>query len=89
MYVCICNAISERHVQKALETPPEKTTPGQIYKASAKIAGCGDNCKYQCGKCSCDFTRIAAEHNADKAMQKIKDKMDTAHPKHETESLFV
>lgn len=71
MFICNCNAIRERHVTEALANPPEKTTPAQIYKAAATVAG-STSTKPQCGQCMCEFRDIAASHNADKAMSKIK-----------------
>jgi bacterioferritin-associated ferredoxin len=71
MFICNCNAIRERHVSEALANPPEKTTPAQIYRAAAIIAQ-SSSTKPQCGQCMCDFKNIAACHNADKAMHKIK-----------------
>ncbi len=71
MFICNCNAIRERHVTEALANPPEKTTPAQIYRAAA-IAAQSCSTKPQCGQCMCDFKDIAARHNADKAIDKIK-----------------
>lgn len=48
MYVCICNAISERHVRTAIASGA--TTAGKVYRA------CGS--QPQCGRCKqsiCDM----------------------------------
>lgn len=71
MLLCHCNAIREKHVEQALASPPKKVTPAQIYTASATVAG-ALNCAPQCGKCMCEFKDIAAKHNADKALDKLK-----------------
>ena len=71
MIECVCNNIRTKHVNDALVTPPEKTTPGQIYKAAAILAG-AEQPKMKCANCSCRFDEIAAHHNADKAVAKIK-----------------
>ncbi len=71
MFICNCNAIRERDVKQALDNPPEKTTPAQIYRHAAIIAN-SPSCTPQCGKCLCDFKDIAACHNADKGLDNIK-----------------
>lgn len=75
MIECICNNIRTRDVEKALSAPPEKTTPAQIYKAAAIAAGCART-KMQCGTCSCRFEEIAASHNADKGLIKIREALE-------------
>lgn len=72
MIECVCNNIRTRDVETALATPPEKTTPAQIYKAAAIAAGCSRT-KMQCATCSCRFEEIAANHNADKGLAKIRE----------------
>ena len=79
MLLCHCNAIREKHVELALSTPPEKITPAQIYMSAAKAAG-ALNCSPQCGKCMCEFKDIAAQHNADKALDKIKKTVEISLP---------
>ena len=77
MIECICNNIRTRHVTEALVTPPEKTTPGQIYKAAAVLAG-AETPKMRCANCTCRFEEIAANHNADKGLVKIREAMQPA-----------
>ena len=43
MYVCLCNALTDRQVKQAAATPGF-TKPGDIY------AACG--CRAQCGQCA-------------------------------------
>lgn len=79
MIECVCNNIRTRHVDAALATPPEKKTPGQIYKAAAILAG-AEIPKMKCANCTCNFEQIAASHNADKGLAKIKRDLDIAVP---------
>ena len=77
MIECVCNNIRTRHVEEALVTPPEKTTPGQIYKAAAILAG-AEQPKMRCANCTCRFEEIAAHHNADKGLAKIRETFQPA-----------
>lgn len=51
MYVCICNAISERHVRTAIAGGA--TTVGKIYRA------CGS--QPQCGRCKPSICEMLGE----------------------------
>lgn len=79
MIECVCNNIRTRHVTEALASPPEKTTPGQIYKAAAILAG-AETPKMRCANCTCRFEEIASHHNADKGVEKIKRELEIAVP---------
>jgi bacterioferritin-associated ferredoxin len=43
VYICLCNALTDRQVKQAAETPGF-SKPGDIY------AACG--CRAQCGQCA-------------------------------------
>ncbi|HTW69063.1 MAG TPA: (2Fe-2S)-binding protein [Acetobacteraceae bacterium] len=51
MYVCLCNALTDRHVRAA--TLAGATRPSEVYRA------CG--CTVQCGTCSTTVRRIVNE----------------------------
>lgn len=51
MYVCICNAISERHVRTAIADGA--TTVGKVYRA------CGS--QPQCGRCKPSISELLSE----------------------------
>ena len=87
MIECICNNIRTRHVEEALVTPPVKTTPGQIYKAAAILAG-AETPKMKCANCTCNFEQIAASHNADKGLAKIKRDLEVTVPS-ESETVSI
>ena len=42
MYICICNALTDRKLKEAIATS-DSQSPGQVY------AACG--CRAKCGKC--------------------------------------
>lgn len=79
MIECVCNNIRTRHVEEALAVPPEKTTPGQIYKAAAILAG-AEIPKMKCANCTCRFEEFASHHNADKGVERIKRELEIAVP---------
>ncbi|MCH2394993.1 bacterioferritin-associated ferredoxin [Oceanibaculum sp.] len=54
MYVCICNAISERHVRTAIAEGA--TTAGKVYRA------CGS--QPQCGRCKQSICEMLGEAKA-------------------------
>lgn len=54
MYVCICNAISERHVRTAIAGGA--TTVGKVYRA------CGS--QPQCGRCKASICDMLSEAKA-------------------------
>jgi len=62
MYVCLCNALTDKRVKHAVATTGAQR-PGEVYEA------CG--CRVQCGKCVQTLLRLVRDHTAqaDNALQ--------------------
>jgi bacterioferritin-associated ferredoxin len=54
MYVCLCNALTDRNVREAMHSGASR--PSEIYGA------CG--CTAQCGTCAMAMRRMLDEHQA-------------------------
>ncbi len=53
MYICLCNALTDRTLKQAAEATGS-VKPGQVY------AACG--CRFQCGKCVRTVIKMLREH---------------------------
>lgn len=52
MYICLCNALTDRDVKTAIQTGASSVS--NVYKAH--------QCKPQCGKCSCSIRNLIREN---------------------------
>lgn len=57
MYVCVCNAFTDKQVKTLLETSGARR-PADVYR--------GMQCRPQCGKCSVQIKEMIDEHRAPK-----------------------
>ncbi len=51
MYICICNALTDRDVKSAIQTGASSVP--KVYSAN--------QCKPQCGKCGCSIRNLLRE----------------------------
>ncbi len=61
MYICLCNAISDKNIKKAVDNGAK--TVACVYKAN--------DCKMQCGKCACQIKDILLDKINKKSYQMV------------------
>ena len=54
MYICICNALNEKQIMKAINLG--NVTPGQVYKYCGKLP--------QCGKCKNEIKKLIQDNKS-------------------------
>lgn len=67
MYVCICNAVTDKQISEHLETLDTKTSAKEAYLAST------GGCSHVCGKCKPAVKEMVTEHNNKMNVQELAD----------------
>ncbi len=67
MWVCHCNAFTDKDVKTALEDPDVQNTLSCVYKA------CSGGKNPNCGSCLCTVKNMIVDHQSAIGVQKIKE----------------
>lgn len=67
MYICICNAVTDKDLSGHLDTLDTKTSAREAY------AACTGGCAHVCGKCKPAVKEMVTHHNNKITVQELAD----------------